>query len=67
MASRLKCPTAASNLAHSNSNQTITFTFGKVMNRLIFSSLPLFLGPLWPGVAASDRVLSMGQIQLFDI
>ena len=27
------------------------------------SSLP---GPLWSGVAASDRVLSIGQIELFD-
>ena len=28
------------------------------------SSLPV---PLWPGVVAPDRVLSMGQIELFDI
>ena len=27
-------------------------------------SLPLLLSPLWPGVAAPDRVLSMGQIEL---
>ena len=27
------------------------------------TSLP---GPLWPGVVAPDRVLSMGQIELFD-
>ena len=26
-------------------------------------SLPLLPGPLWPGVVASDRVLSMGQIE----
>ena len=26
-------------------------------------SLPLLLGPLWPGVIAPDRVLSMGQIE----
>ena len=31
------------------------------------SSLPLVLGPLWPGVVAPDKVLSMGQIELFDI
>ena len=27
-------------------------------------SLPLLLGPLWPGVVAPDRVLSMDQIEL---
>ena len=26
--------------------------------------LPLLPGPLWPGVVALDRVLSMGQIEL---
>ena len=31
------------------------------------SSLSLLQGPLWPGVVAPDRVLSMGQIDLFDI
>ena len=30
-------------------------------------SLPLLLGSLWPGIVAPDRVLSMGQIKLFDI
>ena len=30
-------------------------------------SLPLLPGPLWPGVEAPDRVLSMGQIKLLDI
>ena len=30
-------------------------------------SLPLLPGPLWPGVVAPDRVLSMGQIELFKI
>ena len=28
------------------------------------SLLPLLPGPLWPGVMAPDRVLSMGQIEL---
>ena len=28
------------------------------------SSLASLPGPLWPGVAASDRFLSMGQIEL---
>ena len=27
------------------------------------TSLPSLLGPLWPGVVASDKVLSMGQIE----
>ena len=26
--------------------------------------LPLLLGPLWPGVVAPDRILSMGQTEL---
>ena len=30
-------------------------------------SLPSLLGPLWPGVVASDRVLSIGLIELFDL
>ena len=29
--------------------------------------LPLLPGPLWPWVVAPDRVLSIGQIELFDI
>ena len=31
------------------------------------SLLPSLHGPLWPGVVAPDRVLSMSQIELFDI
>ena len=30
----------------------------------ITPSLPLLPGPLWPGMVAPDRVLSMGQIEL---
>ena len=30
-------------------------------------SLPSLPGPLWPGVVAPDKVLSMGQIELFNI
>ena len=30
-------------------------------------SLPSLRGPLWPGVVAPDRILSMGQIELLDI
>ena len=29
--------------------------------------LPFLLGQLWPGEVAPDMVLSMGQIELFDI
>ena len=29
--------------------------------------LPSLPGPLWPGMLAPNRVLSMGQIELFDI
>ncbi len=31
------------------------------------SSLPSLPGPLWPEVVAPDWVLSIGQIELFDI
>ena len=34
---------------------------------LITSSLPLLPGPHEPGAVAPDKVLSMGQIELFDI
>ena len=30
-------------------------------------SLPSLPGPLWSGVEAPDRILSIGQIELFDI
>ena len=30
-------------------------------------SLPLLPGSLWPGMVTPDRVLSMGQIKLFNI
>ena len=30
-------------------------------------SLPSLPGPLWPRVVVPDRILSMGQIELFDI
>ena len=29
-------------------------------------SLPSFAGPLWPGVVAPNRFLSMGQVEQFD-
>ena len=31
------------------------------------SLLPSLQGPFWPSVVANDRVLCMGQIELFDI
>ena len=30
-------------------------------------SLPLLQGPLWSGVVAPDKILSIGQIEEFDI
>ena len=30
-------------------------------------SLPSIPGPLWPRVVAPDKVLSMGQIELFEL
>ena len=30
-------------------------------------SLPLLSGPLWPAVVAPDRIVSIDQIELFDI
>ena len=30
-------------------------------------SLPFLPGTLWPGLVAPDRVLSVGQIEMFDI
>ena len=29
--------------------------------------LPFLPGPLWPEILASDKIQSMGQIELFDI
>ena len=40
---------------------------GEVSGMWSTPSLLLFPGPLWPGVVAPDRVLSMDQIELFDI
>ena len=39
----------------------------KLWGMLITSSLLSLPGPLWRGVVASERVLSIGQIELFDI
>ena len=35
--------------------------------RMQSTSLPILLGPFWPGVVAPGRVLPIGQIELFDI
>ena len=40
---------------------------GKAPEMLSTPSLPSLPGPLWLGVVTPDRVLSMGQIKLFDI
>ena len=51
-----------------------TSVLGMILNNLMelwgmlhIPLLPLLSGPLWPGVVAPDRVLSFGQIELFDI
>ena len=40
------------------------FEFWGMLSTSSLASLP---GPLWPGVVAPDRILSVGQIELFDI
>ena len=37
------------------------------LGNIEYPSLLLLSGLLWPGVVASDRVISMGQIELFNI
>ena len=67
---RVKTPPHTHNECH---RYGIKQSDGKALVRLelwgIWStpSLPMLPGPLWPGVVASDRVLSVGQIELFDI
>ena len=39
----------------------------EALGMLSIPSLPLLSGPLWPRVVAPNRVLCMGQIELFDI
>ena len=36
----------------------------ELLGRRSTPSLPSLPGPLWPGVVAADRVLSMGRIEL---
>ena len=43
---------------------TSVLKFSGMQNTLSLPSLP---GQLWPGVIAPDRVLSMDQIELFEI
>ena len=40
---------------------------GEALVHKLWGTLPLLPGPLWPGVVAPDRYLSMGQIELFEI
>ena len=45
-------------------NQQLTLQLWEMWSVSSFPSLP---GPLWPGVVLPDMVLSMGQVELFDI
>ena len=49
---------------HSDGEAPIMLEFGRMLHTPL---LPLLPGPLWPGVVAPDRVLFIGQIELFDI
>ena len=51
-------------IEQSDSEALVMFELSGMWSTL---SLPLLPGPLWPGVVAPDRVLAMGQIELFDI
>ena len=44
----------------------MSYQLSKLWEMWSTPSLPLLLGQLWPGGEAPDRVLSMGQIELFD-
>ena len=49
---------------HSNSESEVMLELWETRNTPSLPSLP---GSLWPGMVASDRVRSIGQIELFDI
>ena len=68
-------PTASLQRGKTQQTSVLNTTLNNLMARLLYwsfgeygvlPSLPLFLGPLSPGVVAPDWVLSMGQIELFD-
>ena len=44
-----------------------TPALGGDLGNVEYPLLPLLPGPIWPRVVAPDRVLSLGQIKLFDI
>ena len=48
----------------SNGKAPVTLELWEMQSTL---SLPLLPGSLWPGMVSPDWVLSMGQIELFDI
>ena len=48
----------------SNGEALVMLELWGMQSTLLLSSLQ---GPLWPGVVAPNRVLFMGQIELFDI
>ena len=51
-------------IKQSDGEASVMLDFGAMWN---IPPLPLLPGPLWPRVIAPDRVLSVGQIQLFDM
>ena len=57
-----KCPSY--DIKQSNGNARVMLELWGMWSTL---SLPLLIGPLWPGIVTSERVRSMGQIELFDI
>ena len=57
--SRNKCPDYDIKPSH---GETLALKIWRMLNT---PSMPLLQGPLWPGVVAPDRVLSMGQKEVW--
>ena len=45
----------------------IVFFFAWALGNMDTHLSTLFLGPIWPGMVTPDRVLSMSQIERFEI
>ena len=63
---------SAENKTPTHPTIVLDMTLSNLMVRLLWGmritpSMPSLPGPLWPRVVAPERVLSMGQIELFDI
>ena len=57
-----ECPVY--NTKHTDSEVPVMLELWRMQSTPPLPSVP---GPLWPGVVAPDRVLSMGQIELLEI